>query len=248
MSMKNKDKLTMVKGLALHFPAKELLPKQGISSLAPVSPPQWSSLSPTPKKPNTYQGCRARKRLCMLSFINIIIQGQKEESWGWLVALVANDVGQTLALTVRRWAPTGGVGKGGQECGTAGSSQHGDSSESLSFHLCLISPTSGLPPLLNFFLSSTSSVSDAGFVQCYFSMTSESTTCFVFVCSIPEAPILSWASVTVYSCIISCIFFYKNHTISWILIICHPQLWRQDMTSEGPLTWYGMFPYTYMHM
>lgn len=188
MSMKNKDKLTMAMGFVLHFPAKELLPKQGLSSSAsaPMSPLQWSPLSITPQKPNTYQGCRARKGPCMLSFINIIVQGQKEESWSWLVALAAHDVGQTLALTVLLWAPREQLEKGGHQGGTAGFLQHEGSSHPPSFHLCLISPIAGLPPLLNF-LSSTSSVSDAGFIQCYFSMTSEFKTSFVFVCSIPEA-------------------------------------------------------------
>lgn len=237
-------------GLLLHFPAKELLSKQGISSsaLTPVSPPQRSPLSTTPKKPNTYQGCRARKRLGMLSFINIIIQGQKEVSWSWLVALAAHDVGQTLALTVLQRAPSGGVGKGRAWVWYSWVLTGWGQLKPTLVPLCLISPIAGLPPLLNFFLSPTSSVSDTGFIQYYFSITSESTTCFVFVCSLPEALILLFPEHLLLSIPVSfLISFAIRITISWFLIICHPQLWRQD-TRSGPLTWYGMFSYTCTHI
>lgn len=80
MSMKNTHEPRTVKGLALYLPAKEplrLLPEEGLGkgALTPVPLPHGSPLSMTPKKPTTYQGCRARKGLCILSFINIIIQG-----------------------------------------------------------------------------------------------------------------------------------------------------------------------------
>lgn len=71
-----------------------------------------SSFTTTLKKPTTYQRCRAIEDLCMLSFINIIIQGQKEVACSWLITLAAHNVGKTLALTILWWAPRVRVGKG----------------------------------------------------------------------------------------------------------------------------------------
>lgn len=92
--MGSKEESRMVKGLALHQPS------------------YGSIFHMMPEQPTTYQGCRTRKGRCMLSFINIIIQGQKEVAWGWLIALAAHDVGKALALTVLWWTPRAGVGTG----------------------------------------------------------------------------------------------------------------------------------------
>lgn len=215
-------------------PAEEplrLLPERGLLSSASAPRPalHGSQNSTPPKKPTTYQGCRARKGLCMLGFINIIIQGQKEVARGWLVTLAAHDVGKTLALTVLRWTPGVRVGKGRtSECGRAGSSWHVSSSAPPLFQRHFISSIAGLPPLLNFFLPPTSSVpSCRGWI---YSMPPfhclGGVTCFVFLCPFniwSTNPFVFWALVIIYSCIhFLYLFLYQLLYVSPFLNVYHP--------------------------